>query len=276
MCFGAVGMHRCEQRGCPYWSLTPSDQEVGGVSRSLLLLIAHYGDRFVESKYKLEIGAAQNTQLAKAITTGVEKGVFVLPKGLSGRVKLAPKSKQNDSAKENKPASKAKTTTAAAAKPKAGTVKKPAVKPSSSKAKASTSTTKKTTTAAKPKAASTATAKKPASSTKKVLAGKPKAAAKSTTTKKTTTAAKRAPAKKAATGTSSTTKAKAAAKKAPAKKAASTKKDASKPAAKSAAAKKQSTDVHNEFNALSRRIDMNIDMDNHIALTRGERERDWR
>jgi hypothetical protein len=37
--------------------------------------------RFVESRYKLEIGAAQNTQLAKAISTGAEKGTFVLPKG---------------------------------------------------------------------------------------------------------------------------------------------------------------------------------------------------
>jgi len=37
--------------------------------------------RFVESKYKLEIGAAQNTQLSKALGTGSDKGVFVLPKG---------------------------------------------------------------------------------------------------------------------------------------------------------------------------------------------------
>ena len=37
--------------------------------------------RFVETKYKLEIGAAQTTQLSKAIINGAEKGVFVLPKG---------------------------------------------------------------------------------------------------------------------------------------------------------------------------------------------------
>lgn len=37
--------------------------------------------RFVETQYKLEIGAAQNTQLSKAIATGAEKGTFVLPKG---------------------------------------------------------------------------------------------------------------------------------------------------------------------------------------------------
>jgi histone H1/5 len=37
--------------------------------------------RFVEDKYGLEIGNAQNTQLSKAIATGAEKGHFVLPKG---------------------------------------------------------------------------------------------------------------------------------------------------------------------------------------------------
>lgn len=83
-------------------------------------MLSHSFLRYVETKYKLEIGAAQSTQLAKAITTGAEKGVFVLPKGMlqsriyiyiirlytdyigpSGRVKLAPKSKPADtSAKE--------------------------------------------------------------------------------------------------------------------------------------------------------------------------------
>lgn len=63
------------------------------------------------------MGAAQNTQLSKAITVGAEKGVFQLPKGCnfvfswcfclsilvgrSGRVKLAPKpTKASDEAKE--------------------------------------------------------------------------------------------------------------------------------------------------------------------------------
>ncbi|KAJ7752272.1 hypothetical protein B0H14DRAFT_2635826 [Mycena olivaceomarginata] len=36
--------------------------------------------RFVEMKYKLSIGAAQNTQLSKALTAGSEKNIFVLPK----------------------------------------------------------------------------------------------------------------------------------------------------------------------------------------------------
>lgn len=38
--------------------------------------------RYVETKYGLEIGAAQVTQLAKAISTGADKGIFVLPKGM--------------------------------------------------------------------------------------------------------------------------------------------------------------------------------------------------
>jgi hypothetical protein len=42
---------------------------------------AHMVPRFVEDKYGLEIGNAQNTQLSKAIATGAEKGHFVLPKG---------------------------------------------------------------------------------------------------------------------------------------------------------------------------------------------------
>ena len=44
-------------------------------------MITKYSYKYVETKYKLEIGAAQNTQLSKAISTGAEKGVFVLPKG---------------------------------------------------------------------------------------------------------------------------------------------------------------------------------------------------
>ncbi|KAJ7793737.1 hypothetical protein B0H14DRAFT_3159464 [Mycena olivaceomarginata] len=59
----------------------------------------HVGHRlslFAETKYKLSIGAAQNTQLSKALVAGSEKIIFVLPKGPSGRVKLAPKAKSAD------------------------------------------------------------------------------------------------------------------------------------------------------------------------------------
>lgn len=37
--------------------------------------------RYVEEQYNLQIGNAQNTQLSRAIATGAEKGIFVLPKG---------------------------------------------------------------------------------------------------------------------------------------------------------------------------------------------------
>lgn len=179
--------------------------------------------KYVETKYKLEIGAAQSTQLAKAISTGADKGVFVLPKGPSGRVKLAPKSKPADtSSKENKPAPKP------VSKSKAATTKAKTAKAApASKSAAKTATAKKAVSPAKSKAPA---AKKVAP--KKVLAGKSKA--KAAPAKKTTTASKRAPGKKAATGTSAASKAKAATKKAPTKKAAPKKEVAKKEVAKPA------------------------------------------
>ncbi|KAF9065322.1 hypothetical protein BDP27DRAFT_1229161 [Rhodocollybia butyracea] len=55
--------------------------------------------KFVESKYKIDVNASAASQLNRAITSGNEKGVFVLPKGPSGKVKLAPKIR-HDAAKE--------------------------------------------------------------------------------------------------------------------------------------------------------------------------------
>jgi len=81
--------------------------------------------KFVEEQYRLVIGNAQITQLSRAIAVGAEKNIFSLPKGPSGRVKLAPKTpKVADDAKENKPASKTKTATTK-------TVTKPTTKPGS-------------------------------------------------------------------------------------------------------------------------------------------------
>ncbi|KAF7967659.1 hypothetical protein HWV62_33583 [Athelia sp. TMB] len=160
----------------------------GGVSRPQI-------KKFVESTYKLEIGAAQNTQLSKAIATGAEKGTFSLPKGASGKVKLAPKVKADTASKEvsicssssliepyrefsykNKPTSKAKPAVKASATKaptkatttKVAAAKKPAAKPTTTKA-----------APAKKPAAKAAAAKKPAAT--KAAASKP--AAKSTTTK---------------------------------------------------------------------------------------------
>lgn len=38
--------------------------------------------RFVETKYGLELGPAQVTQLNRAISNGADKGTFYLPKGM--------------------------------------------------------------------------------------------------------------------------------------------------------------------------------------------------
>ncbi|KAJ7219128.1 hypothetical protein GGX14DRAFT_695373 [Mycena pura] len=160
--------------------------------------------KFVETKYKLSIGTAQNTQLSKALATGSEKNFFVLPKGPSGRVKLAPKAKSADASatKENKP-TKAKPKTTKTAPAKATTTKKAPTKSTTRPAQKKPTVSKKKTTTAKPKP-STTTVKKAAPAKK--LAGK----AKPTATKKTATASKRAPAKKAATRTTATAKAKSA------------------------------------------------------------------
>ncbi|KAJ3726179.1 hypothetical protein C8R42DRAFT_575540 [Lentinula raphanica] len=56
--------------------------------------------KFVGSKYKIDVNASTASQLNRAITSGSEKGVFVLPKGPSGKVKLAPKARSQDAAKE--------------------------------------------------------------------------------------------------------------------------------------------------------------------------------
>ncbi|KAI5985237.1 hypothetical protein EDC04DRAFT_2884549 [Pisolithus marmoratus] len=146
--------------------------------------------KYVEETYRLPIGNAQNTQLARAIATGAEKGIFVLPKGISGRVKLPPKASRaadTSASKENKPAKATapKPTTkgrpAKTASAKATAARKPVPKP-----KADATGTKKT---AESKAA-TKSAKRPASKgaptskakaaapPKKVVAGKKPASAK--------------------------------------------------------------------------------------------------
>ncbi|KIM80844.1 hypothetical protein PILCRDRAFT_520004 [Piloderma croceum F 1598] len=53
-----------------------------GVSRQLL-------KKFAAEKYKLAPTAANIAHLNHAITHGAEKGIFLLPKGPSGRVKLS-------------------------------------------------------------------------------------------------------------------------------------------------------------------------------------------
>ncbi|KAJ7090066.1 hypothetical protein C8R43DRAFT_1142144 [Mycena crocata] len=178
----------------------------GGVSRPMI-------KKFVESKYKVELNASAASQLNRAITSGSERGTFVLPKGPSGKVKLTPKVRGEATKENSKPVSKAKAPTANKA---TATKPKPAAAKPKPKAKATTATK--------------ATPKKATAAPKKALAGKAKAAPE----KKTTAASKRAPAKKAVVGKKPTTVKKPTVKKATTtKKAAPKKASADKPKVKS-------------------------------------------
>jgi len=107
-----------------------------GVSRNTI-------KRYAEEVYKIDVSGTNLYQLNRAIASGTDGGIFVLPKGPSGKVKLAPKATPLTSgSKENsKPATTAvpppaKKTAGAPKKVLAGKVK-------------STTTTKKTTTPSK-------------------------------------------------------------------------------------------------------------------------------
>lgn len=81
---------------------TTPDGNRHGVSRPVI-------KKFVDSKYHLEMNPLVSSQLNRAIHHGADKGKFVLPKGPSGKVKLAPRT-HIEAAKENaKPASKRST-----------------------------------------------------------------------------------------------------------------------------------------------------------------------
>ncbi|WOO83931.1 Histone H15 [Vanrija pseudolonga] len=141
--------------------------------------------KYLANTYKLDLSAAANVNnLSNAIKRGQETGVLVLPKGIGGKVKLAPKKaaagKENQAPKKAaKPAAKK-----AAAKPAA---KKTDAKPAAKKVTAAKKTAAAKTAAPKKK---TATKKAPAA---KAAAAKPKAAAKAAAPKKAKAAA---PAKK--------------------------------------------------------------------------------
>ncbi|KIK31269.1 hypothetical protein PISMIDRAFT_139234 [Pisolithus microcarpus 441] len=88
--------------------VTTPDGTQNGVSRPTL-------KKFVEFNYHLVMSPTTTGQLNRAITVGTEKGNFVLPKGPSGKVKLAPErttGTPKENAKQNsKRVSSAKTTT---------------------------------------------------------------------------------------------------------------------------------------------------------------------
>ncbi|CAD6947410.1 unnamed protein product [Tilletia caries] len=95
--------------------------------------------------------ASFNNLISKAIVRGADKGTFTLPKGISGKVKLAPKAKATVEKVQAAPAPPA---------PKPAAAKKAPAK------KAAAAKPKKTT------AAATKTAKKPAAAAKKAPAKK--------------------------------------------------------------------------------------------------------
>ncbi|KAH0830521.1 hypothetical protein J3R83DRAFT_1973 [Lanmaoa asiatica] len=98
---------------------TTPDGARHGVSRPAI-------KKFVDSKYHLPMNATATSQLNRAISHGTHSGDFVLPKGPSGKVKLAPK-RVGEIAKK-KPPSKPPMVTKAR-----GTAKKPSVSTTKSK-----------------------------------------------------------------------------------------------------------------------------------------------
>ncbi|KAI6039023.1 histone H1 [Pisolithus marmoratus] len=86
---------------------TTPDGTQNGVSRPTL-------KKFVEFNYQLVMSATTTSQLNRAITAGTEKGNFVLPKGPSGKVKLAPErtiGTSKEPASKRPPSAKATTVT---------------------------------------------------------------------------------------------------------------------------------------------------------------------
>ncbi|KAI6111473.1 hypothetical protein EV401DRAFT_2212041 [Pisolithus croceorrhizus] len=88
---------RSHQPPHPSWTemiteciITTPDGAQNGVSRPTLKKARPYYFSFVEFNYHLVMTATTTSQLNHAITAGKEKGDFVLPKGPSGKVKLAP------------------------------------------------------------------------------------------------------------------------------------------------------------------------------------------
>ncbi|BEJ08647.1 hypothetical protein CcaverHIS641_0507410 [Cutaneotrichosporon cavernicola] len=118
--------------------------------------------KYLANTYKLDLSSASNVNnLSNAIKRGAETGALILPKGIGGKVKLAPKAKKAPAAdKENVAPKKA----AAPKKKATSTTKKPAAAKSAVKKATTTkkvpaavkkTSTKKAPVAAKAKAAPT-------------------------------------------------------------------------------------------------------------------------
>lgn len=100
--------------------------------------------KFLATKYNIDLSSASNiNNLSNAIKRGADKGVLLLPKGVSGKIKVAAKAKKA-AGKENEAPKKEAKKPAAKAKPAA---KKAAPKKTATKAAATKKTaTKKATT----------------------------------------------------------------------------------------------------------------------------------
>lgn len=62
---------------CALWFVVPAD--------------ADYPSQYAVDKYNIDLTGTRISQLNRAITKGAEEGIFHLPKGPSGKVKLPPK-----------------------------------------------------------------------------------------------------------------------------------------------------------------------------------------
>ncbi|KAL6309049.1 hypothetical protein BKA93DRAFT_821875 [Sparassis latifolia] len=163
-----------------------------GVSRATI-------KKFISEKYNVEFTGMNASQLNRAIAHGAEHGIFSLPKGPSGKVKLAPKLKPAPANENVKPLGTKKTNkdTSAAAPSAKPAVKKVAVKKA-------TAAPKKTSSAKvekkKPAAKAAVAAKvkaplKPKSTSKAKTMSTPKAASKAKPASKAKTATKKTAAK---------------------------------------------------------------------------------
>ncbi|KAG2146899.1 uncharacterized protein EDB93DRAFT_1147968 [Suillus bovinus] len=178
-----------------------------GVSRATI-------KKFAEESYHIEVSGTNLYQLNRAITSGVTAGIFALPKGPSGKVKLAPKKKASDD-ENSKPVSVKKVAVKPASKKAPAPVKKadaPAKKTATKKpttaSKAKKPASQKTTPAATKKAATAAAPKKTVP--KKATAGAPtkKPAVKSAAPAKKASTAKMVEKKKVAAKAAATKAAK--------------------------------------------------------------------
>jgi len=180
----------------------PEDARTG-VSRPLI-------KKFVETKYHIDVNALAASQLSRAITTGSEKGIFVLPKGPSGKVKLAPQVKAEVAKENTKPATKKPTVT----KPKAPvTMTKKATtsrRVTQPKATTTTKTSRPATQAASARTAKyTSASKKSVATKKRTAAGRKATTAKRGAAKRTATRPAKKPAVKSKTTKGKPTAAKA-------------------------------------------------------------------